>query len=126
MDHKNLINGLVLISMLVIGLIIKNMDLVFSIILMAINIKEDGKLIKDMDKVLIGLLTLKINWEDSTLVIGNLIKNKEEVLCSINLVTDMMVCGWIIYLMVKEEWYLKMEMFIKVCGFKVKEVAMVF
>jgi hypothetical protein len=61
MDHKNLINGLVLISMSVIGLIIKNMDLVFSIILMAINIKEDGKLIKDMDKVLIGLLTLKIN-----------------------------------------------------------------
>lgn len=79
------------------------MDLVFSIIQMEISMKEDGKLIKDMVKVLIGLLTPKINLEDNTLEIGNLIKNKEEVQCFTNLVIDTTVCGWIIYLTEKEE-----------------------
>lgn len=50
MVHKRVINGLVQINMLVIGLIIKNMVLVFNIIQMVINIKVDGNKIKDMDK----------------------------------------------------------------------------
>ncbi len=89
--------------MLAIGLIIKNMDSEFNIIPMATNIKVDGRLTKDMDKVHTGLLTPRTNSEGNTLVTGSLTKSKVEEPCSINLETDMMVCGWIIYLMGKEE-----------------------
>lgn len=58
---KNLTNGSDPTSMLVIGLIIKSMALVFNTIQMVINIRVDGKIIKDMVKVHIGLLILKIN-----------------------------------------------------------------
>ena len=58
---KNPTNGSDPTSTLAIGLIIKNMALVFNTIQMVINIKVDGKIIKDMVKVHIGLLILKIN-----------------------------------------------------------------
>lgn len=58
---KNLTNGLAQTSMLVIGLIIKNMVSAFNIIPMEINIKADGKPIKDMAKEHIGLPIRKIN-----------------------------------------------------------------
>jgi hypothetical protein len=54
MDLKSQINGLDQTSMLVIGLIIKNMDLEYNTILMEISMKEDGKQIRDTGKVLIG------------------------------------------------------------------------
>ena len=38
----------------------------------------------------------------------------------------MMACGWIIYHTVKAEWSTKMVMSTKVCGFKEKEVGMVY
>lgn len=37
----------------------------------------------------------------------------------------MMECGWIICLMDKGEWYIKMEMFIKECGLWEKGAVMV-
>ncbi len=61
MAQKKVINGLDRISMLGIGWIIKNMDLVFNTIQMAINTKVDGNKIKDMAKVHFGLQILKIN-----------------------------------------------------------------
>lgn len=61
MVHKNQIDGLVLINMLVIGKIIRKMDLEFSIIKMEINMKVDGLIIKDMGKVLFGSVIQKIS-----------------------------------------------------------------
>lgn len=61
MVHKNQIDGLVHINMLVIGKIIRKMDLGFSIIRMEINMKVDGLIIKDMGKVLFGSVIQKIN-----------------------------------------------------------------
>jgi hypothetical protein len=61
MVHKNQIDGLVHINMLVIGKIIRKMDLEFSIIKMEINMKVDGLIIKDMGKVLFGSVIQKIN-----------------------------------------------------------------
>lgn len=61
MVHKNQIDGLVHINMLVIGKIIRKMDLEFSIIRMEINMKVDGLIIKDMGKVLFGSVIQKIN-----------------------------------------------------------------
>lgn len=61
MVHKNQIDGLVHINMLVIGKIIRKMDLEFSIIKMEINMKADGLIIKDMGKVLFGSVIQKIN-----------------------------------------------------------------
>lgn len=61
MVPKNLTNGSDQTSTLVIGLIIKNMASVFSIIQTVINMKVDGRLIKDTVKVHIGWLILKIN-----------------------------------------------------------------
>lgn len=61
MDHKNPINGLDLINLLVIGKIIKKMALESSIIPMGISIREDGPRIKDMDKAHFGLQTPKIS-----------------------------------------------------------------
>ncbi len=101
--HKNQINGLAPISMLEIGSIIKNTVSEFNTTQMEINMKEDGRIIKDTAKAHIGLLTPKINLGDSTQAIGSLIKNKEEAPCSISLETDMMGCGWITFLMEREE-----------------------
>ncbi len=89
--------------MLEIGSIIKNTVLEFNTTQMEINMKEDGKIIKDMARAHTGLLTPKINLGDSTQVIGSLIKNKEEAPCSTSLETDMTVCGWITFLMEREE-----------------------
>jgi hypothetical protein len=61
MVHKNQTDGLVLINMLVIGKIIRKMDLEFSIIKMEINMKVDGLIIKDMDRVLFGSVIQKIS-----------------------------------------------------------------
>ena len=79
------------------------MDLEYNIILMEISIKVVGNKIKDMDKVLTGYLIPKINLEGNILVIGKMIKSREEELCFIKSVIDMMECGWIIYLMEKVE-----------------------
>jgi hypothetical protein len=103
MVHKKVINGSVQINMSAIGWIIKNMDLEFNTIQMVINIKEDGNKINVTAKEHFGLLTQKINLEDNTLVTGKVTQNKEEELCFINLETDTMVCGWIVFHMVKEE-----------------------
>jgi hypothetical protein len=124
MAQKKVINGLDRISMLGIGWIIKNMDLVFNTIQMAINTKVDGNKIKDMAKVHFGLQILKINWEENIQEIGKVTQSKAEELCSIKMVIDTMVCGWTVYHMVKEEWFIKMETSMKECGFKVKEVDM--
>ena len=61
MAHKNLINGMAPINMLVIGKIIKKMALVFNTIQTAINIRVDGAKIKGMDRELFGLQIPKIN-----------------------------------------------------------------
>ena len=103
MVPKKLTNGLGPTSMSVIGLIIKSMDSVFSITQMAISMKVDGKLIKDMVRAHIGWLILKINSEESTLEIGTQTKNKAGAQCFTNQETDMMACGWTIIHMVKEE-----------------------
>lgn len=103
MALKKQINGSDQISTLEIGLTIKNMDLVSSIIQMAINMKADGKPIRGMVKVLIGWLIQKINLEGSIQETGNQIKNKAEAPCSINQETGTMVCGWTIIHMEKEE-----------------------
>ena len=58
---KSLTNGSVPISMLETGSIIKKMDLAFSITLMEISTKEDGKLTKGMAKVRTGLQTPRTN-----------------------------------------------------------------
>lgn len=47
--------------MLVIGIKIKNVVLVYNIMEMVINMKEDGMIILEMDKVLIGLVKEKIS-----------------------------------------------------------------
>lgn len=85
------------------GSIIKNMALESSITPMVISMRVDGRAIKDMAKAHTGLLIPKINSEDSTLVIGSLIKNKEGAPCSIKLETGTMVCGWITSHTEKEE-----------------------
>jgi hypothetical protein len=89
--------------MLVIGWIIKNMDLAFNTIPMAISMKVAGKLINVMGRVLIGLLIQKTSSEDSTQETGKVIKSKEEELCSTKQEIDMMECGWIICLMERAE-----------------------
>lgn len=103
MAHRSLTNGLDLISMLVIGKIIKKMVSEFSTIKMEINIKEDGLIAKDMDKGHFGLAIQKINFEDSIQEIGKMIKKKVEEQCFSNQVIDMMVCGWIVNHTEKEE-----------------------
>lgn len=89
--------------MLVIGKIIRKMDLVFSISKMAISIKEAGLIIKGMVKELFGFVIPKINFGGSILGIGKMIRKKEEVPCSTKLVTGMMECGWIVNPMEKAE-----------------------
>jgi hypothetical protein len=86
-----------------IGSIIKSMDLEFSIMRTAINIKAGGQLISVMAKEPSGLQTQKINSEDSILAIGRMILNKVVEQCSIRKGTDMTECGWITCLMAKEE-----------------------
>ena len=89
--------------MLVIGKIIRKMDLVFSISKMGINIKEVGLIIKDMVKELFGFVIPKINLGGSILEIGKMIRKKEEVPCSTKLAIGMMECGWIVNPMEKGE-----------------------
>jgi hypothetical protein len=79
------------------------MDLGYNIILMEISIKVVGNKIKDMDKVLTGYLIPKINLEGNILVIGKMIKSREEELCFTKSAIDMMECGWIICLMERVE-----------------------
>ena len=86
-----------------IGRIIRKMDLEFSIIRMGINMREDGLIIKDMVKGHFGCAIPRINFEDSTLAIGKMIRKKEEEPCSSKQATDMMGCGWIVNHMVKVE-----------------------
>lgn len=126
MAHKNLINGMAPINMLAIGKIIKKMALVFNTIQTAINIRVDGAKIKGMDRELFGLQIPKINWGDNTQVIGKATLNKGEELCFLKMEIDMMVCGWIICHMDKEEWSIRTVMFMKECGIWEKEVAMEF
>lgn len=103
MAHRSLTNGLDLISMLVIGKIIKKMVLEFSTIKMEINIKVDGLIARDMVKEHFGFVIQKINFVESIQVIGKMIKKKVEGQCFSNQVIDMMVCGWIVNHMEKEE-----------------------
>lgn len=103
MAHKNLTNGSAQTSMSVTGSIIKSMALVFNTTRMATSMKAAGRLIKDTAKEHIGLLILKTNLEDSTLVTGTQTKNKAEAQCFTNQETDMTVCGWITIHTDKEE-----------------------
>ena len=79
------------------------MVLEFSITPIAINIREDGQLISAMVKEHFGSQIQKINLEDSIQEIGKTIRNKVVEQCFTNKVIDMMECGWITCLMVKEE-----------------------
>ncbi len=119
--HKNPINGLAPTSMSAIGLIIKSTASASNTTRMEISTKEDGRITKDTVKAHTGLLTLKINSEESTQAIGSLIKNKAEAPCSTSLETGTMVCGWTTSPMEREEWSTKTAMFIKACGSKEKE-----
>lgn len=79
------------------------MVLVYNTIQIVINIKADGNKINVMVKVHSGWQIPKISLDVNILVIGNMTQNKDEVPCSIKPVTGMMVCGWIVYHMDKEE-----------------------
>lgn len=54
MELRNKRDGLLIRNMLVIGIKIKNVVLVYNIMEMVINMKEDGLIIKGMGKVHIG------------------------------------------------------------------------
>lgn len=103
MVPKNRISGSAHISMSVIGRIIRRMGLGFSIMRMGINMREVGMIVRDMGKVPSGFVILKVNLEDSILVIGRMIRRRVEVRCFLNPVIVMMVCGWIANPMDKEE-----------------------
>ena len=61
MEHRNKKDGLLIKNMLVIGIKTKNVGLVYNIMEMVINMKVDGLIIKEMDKVHIGLVKERIS-----------------------------------------------------------------
>ena len=91
--------------------------------LMVINMKGCGELIKDTDKELIGEMKQE-NWGESILVTGMKIKNMVEEHSSTKMETDMMDIGSMDSHREKEEWYIKMKIFMKDNGTKEREMDM--
>ena len=55
--------------------------------------KENGEIIKDMEKELYGEKIIKENLLESIQVNGNMTKNGDQELCILIIVIDMMVVG---------------------------------
>ena len=60
---------------------------------METNTKENGEIIKDMEKELYGEKIIKENLLESIQVNGNMTKNGDQELCILIIVIDMMVVG---------------------------------
>jgi hypothetical protein len=86
-------SGPLVISILDLGRITRSAALVSKFIRMARNMKEAGSTISDMGKALYGfLMRAKISEED-ILVIGSMIKKREEEPCSLATKIDTMDSG---------------------------------